>query len=1782
MALPSHEEILAQLPETTLPKPTMYQTMGDKSFADYAPSNPAAVPAMIADGIKRISLLDVNGNIVPKKLQQEFLPDTSLSAGKPTRSQAIVQALPKGVQRLAETFLDSFNEGPMATLLPIVSRSTNKSVDLRASRLEAIGVPTKRAAELAFYSVFAEGTPSPGTPEYTRKQEAMRRLSALTPSSEEGHVLNISSLKESIGKGLDIGGIIFGPIEKQGLARAIQLAQGGGKEGVVPAIYNLLRRAGVEDNLAKQYAPAFAKSGPAEIEKGISSLDKMTSTSKVPLERSMAGFYENELRSFKPSELAAHEHLRLDVQDESTLEDVFVGDFEKKVSGEPFTVYRVVPKGAGISPGDFVFDNKQFADDFLKKYGKERGLAEVKTMRVTKSDLLLPEHWEGGTTEGEFIYAPKGTAPKPALSDSEARAFVKTNFNDLKPSYLDVVKKQYAGADNVISGDAAKQVIAGYEGHLAPVYHEASSDFAKALYAEWLPERQGLGNNTVLFTGGATGVGKTSALRTVGTKLGDYPIVYDTNLTGESALQKIQMALDNGYDIDIFVTHRDPLVSFNEGVIPRVKKENRIIDIAEHVSRHGEYAKDASGEIKAVSAIERRFKPYFDDGRIQLRHVDNTGARGEAKFSTIDALPKFEYSNLNERLTEATQAAVRDGKITETQGAAITGRSDRANAGRRIEQSDAGGKRVIEDKIPLPKTLSEFTHERTQLVRDISQEKKWIGVSERLKDAYPKLSQNIINVFARKLAGLSKTSDIEPILSTMQRLANQADADGQKILDRTMSESVRGVFSPKEMEHNIDLLARRLSVTDEEGRKLAAAAQNEYDQMWEEFDPKVIDRFNEANIERGMLEDIIADHPGKAFTQFRLPGETYGDMDLAESLARGIRTGGKNSTIDQYLTENGFTDLAEAEESMRDYIALKKRLNDLKKEIRELRPQARLSQILRGVLEGLPVVTNKEAARIDDLVNSATFRDFTDISGFKGQWRDLDRNFEQFFGRYYRVAKQVFLDTFDEGKRLFVDNLNAGRQNFKKNVSEKYNIARGSEESAAIQDWGERELMASPATANPDSIYHTTEALVAKFGEKRAQEIQEAAAWFRPTYDKSIEEANAVLKQIYPNDPSKLIPYRRDYFHHFEDFGDGFLDAIRNFMDVPSGIDPKLIGLSEWTKPKQKFKAFAQERKGPRSNRDAVEGYLRFQEALEYLKAIEPHISRFRYLRRKLAEVAPRSGTKNAAGVKEVGADNFLQFLDDFSNDLAGKTAAADRYIQRVIPGGRATMRGLDFVLNRIKGNTMLANQGTTLAQLANIPSVIAETKQHAARGMIRTAAGFFDPAAPSRNSTFLRERFQKTYKYEFPIDFAKHPFKRSEEEAAKVFAWMLRSGDQIGSEFAWNSFYEKYLAENRSVKNGVEIWKGSASPDAAMLYADQHTRRLVAGRGVGELSLAQKARMVQMSMPFTIETNNMWYWLADRVRAKDFGGLAAFLLLNYAYNETMERVRGSRVSWDPINAILEGSDLLMREIQAGHPVRGATKFAGRQVGEVMTNLGGGQILTSVLPDTIFGMEKKDLFGQGDPNRFGPPLLFAGAMQSPIDFVTRVVTPFGGVQLKKTYEGVRAIMDGEVRSKNTGKVSYPVARTPENILRAILFGPNATSEAHDSHNAGDKLYDLIKTQDRDRLELSMTAEKTWADLHAMDKTSAQAKWKELSKSNPQLIAKMNEISKEEEKGLTAKDRLILQLGVSNGARARYIVDQIESLKTKEERQALWKEYVKKKILTPEVQKQADALLAKEL
>ena len=1075
-----------------------------------------------------------------------------------------------------------------------------------------------------------------------------------------------------------------------------------------------------------------------------------------------------------------------------------------------------------------------------------------------------------------------------------------------------------------------------------------------------------------------------------------------------------------------------------------------------------------------------------------------------------------------------------------------------------------------------------------------------------LKNAFPNLPDRVVDRFVDRFIKTKRTANVENLIKAARNL-DQAMKPGGSIRVAGEPKSVGAIIKEtvpkgarKYLRQDQKLAMIRTLKDKFEDPKAAVAAEGEYSRIWDDLNQKIVDEYDNISMQKGFLEDVLAaEESGLDRVYKRLftgpnKGKAADDsiMELQEiqnrasrhkkALANYKRTGASGdklfpgkpkpltkteeyaSELDVWLKEAGYDDWGDAQIAMEKYQATLAEVKALDARLKLLRPRVREAKILQEGLDEIAVIPQKEVEAIDRLMTPQNFRDnFNDISGFAGQARDMTRNFEHFFGKEYPAVKKWIVDPFEEATGARVDEVEAIGKDLGDNVIEKLGIARGSKESAAIQRYGDTDLPAGQQMTYDD--------LVKEFGREKADNIVAADAWFRKTYDRLIDELNVVRKKIYPRNPGKLIAKRKNYYRHFREMGDEWGDALREFFETPSGIAPNLVGTSEFTKAKTRFLPFAESRMTQNTDLDAVGGFLEYADLFSYAKHIDPQVPKFRYLHRKLGEVAPKVGEEiklpNGGTAKTKGAENFLTFLDDFARDLTGNTNPMDRFIQKII--GRKNIRVARFINNRMKANTIGGNLGSALAQVANVPAGLADTGPlYFSKGLKRALAGTVIENQATKKSIFLKGRYQKALKEKFPLRFGDKPLRASGDRARQVAGWILRRADMAGTTAIWNAQYEKALG---LAKKGKDV----GDP---IKYADDRTKKIVAGRDVGDVPLGQKALMTQFIAPFTLEVGNAWWIMKGWTKEKQFASLITFFVANYVLNEIAENVRGSRITYDPINALVQGSVSLAEESGEGNYTRGGIKFLGRQAGEFLANIPFGQTFAAAVPEenvkqitqwsTGAPMTKQDIFGDSTAGRFGTPLIVSGLK----DAVFRLLPPVGGLQLKKTYDGIMALINGYAKDSK-GNKTFDVPPTALNIVRALGFGANATSEAREYFRERTDLFNRLERQEADSFIRAAAAEKDWADIKALSEAGkgeeAASKLAELVQKDKVAAEAVVAIAKAEAQGLNGNDRLIKMLNVKNGERAKYVVEQMKKM-TGDERAAFLADLAQKKLVSKDV------------
>ena len=694
------------------------------------------------------------------------------------------------------------------------------------------------------------------------------------------------------------------------------------------------------------------------------------------------------------------------------------------------------------------------------------------------------------------------------------------------------------------------------------------------------------------------------------------------------------------------------------------------------------------------------------------------------------------------------------------------------------------------------------------------------------------------------------------------------------------------------------------------------------------------------------------------------------------------------------------------------------------------------------------------------------------------------------------IFKEQIEKPFAQSKGQYVASVKKEVGNVNSIIKGKLGIKQNSKESAGVQWLGEGKKVISDGNVRQEVDY-TLADLMNEFdytmpnGKKAWENIVEADKYFRAKYNEYIDRINDVLRKIYPNveevvtkidnriaketDPEKLkqlrwarnqatqnkrLYPRQDYYRHFKELDDSFLSTIDGIKRGATDIDPNLVGKSEFSKPLSKFAGILQKRVGSLDYKaDAVGGMLDYIQQAEYKINIEPNIANIRgFIKDLTIETAE---TKNA--------NAFIETLQNLANELSGKTNTLDRSIMNILGDrtGRATLNGITRIMNRIKANAVMGNIGTVFVQPFNLPNVLAyaQNPKDLADGMFKALkglAGDESVKAILNKSPFLQERYMS------------RAFRQLDEgiikKAENFTAWTLEALDKAVAESAFITFYKQ------------NIKKGMSEADA-IFEADELVKRSIAGRGIGEMPPAQRAKLTKALLPFTVEVRNalnvykgQFIDLAKGVKtgnlkmiSKASLGLTELFAMSYLMNKMGEVVLNREsILPDPI-------DVIISEATSEDP--SVTDAMLRLVGESLSAHPAGQYIGGIGAEGLGLTEydMKEIFGESDPTRYGTGPMLIGTLGEPIGQFLKgqdvdafgaamsILPKFGGRQIERTVRGLQdmavlpkehintegvsiAKQDFPASYSRGGNLRFTIDKTPMNYLRAGTTGTWSTKE----------------------------------------------------------------------------------------------------------------------------------------
>lgn len=554
--------------------------------------------------------------------------------------------------------------------------------------------------------------------------------------------------------------------------------------------------------------------------------------------------------------------------------------------------------------------------------------------------------------------------------------------------------------------------------------------------------------------------------------------------------------------------------------------------------------------------------------------------------------------------------------------------------------------------------------------------------------------------------------------------------------------------------------------------------------------------------------------------------------------------------------------------------------------------------------------------------------------------------------------------------------------------------------SAAVQDFGEKVI--------------TLDELKEKF-PKKWEDVLKADAYFRKQYNELLDVLNAQRKLMGRDE----IPKRVDYYTHFQE-----VSNIFEYLNQTSNIDPRLVGVSEFTSPNSPFNKFALQRKGAKHTADAItsfESYLPIAIDEIYMT---PEIIRHRMFAQAVAEKTIE--TKNL--------NKFVTTINDYGDILANKSVGGEKsFLRRFIEEKGEKI--ISLVTRQFSRNTIMYSVGSAIMQTAGLPQAVA---QNGGLNVARSAIVQIYSALSGRDTAIERSKYlRRRYTY---LD---RTFPSLNDKIQRTGALLFNLVERNVTTVIWRSTLDRI--------HGMGI-KG----DEAIQLADEITEKLTGGRAKGEKPIAWETKLGQLMLMFQLEVNNLVKIVTHDIpfqhgRLKGLYQalklIAALFVFNTVYNETIGRTPLP----DPIRAIDDAVKIYKSEKKKGKKGQPVLMAGGRLAGEVLSSVAGGQLLANTLPDYL----RKKYFGRSEVGIYpgGIPAVTAvtKAITEPKDLIFTMLFPSGGRQFQKTGEGLTAYLEGKVTDKND-KLMYRVKQTPDSLIRSLLFGKTGTKEAQKYYN----------------------------------------------------------------------------------------------------------------------------------
>lgn len=815
------------------------------------------------------------------------------------------------------------------------------------------------------------------------------------------------------------------------------------------------------------------------------------------------------------------------------------------------------------------------------------------------------------------------------------------------------------------------------------------------------------------------------------------------------------------------------------------------------------------------------------------------------------------------------------------------------------------------------------------------------------------------------------------------------------------------------------------------------------------------------------------------------------------------------------------------------------------------------------------IQNNRETAR-ENIKNISTWKDKK--SGIKYQLETMERNMYDIIPDKTEAKKinDTYFEpihTSEAEKQKFINNYNEKIRQFDLN---KY-------ESEAVQFLGEKKYNPDFYKGSQEDI-STRNEIASRIdknienGKIDKEKVNNAIEEFRTIYDELFELENKILRE----NGYKEKPYRKGYFPHFVDYTpqtktEKVLDKLGFKIDKRS-LPTDIAGITEQFVPGKTWNKSTLERKTNKTNYNALKGYDTYisqaadnifhTENIQKLRGLENEI-RYQYSDKGVQERINNILNDETLFEEEKQAllDKILEQADNpmpnlvtelrrYTNALANKKSEADRSIEQ--SAGRSIYSTVNAIENRFGANAVGLNIGSAITNFIPITQAYSQVStKNMGRAIIDTVKSYANNDGFVDKSAFLTSRLNQSEKL----------YKTSLEKISDKTSFLFNAIDEVTSNIVVRG---KYL---ENIQNGM-------SEVEAIKNADQFARNVIADRSKGALptKFEEKNPVTKMFTQFQLEVNNQYRYMFKDIprdlREKGLGAIAlAFFKMfvgAWIYNEASEKITGRKPAFSPIDLVLSSyrtiTDKDMKTYDKltsiGTDITEQLPFIGSLVGGGRVPVNGAIPNVGNLTKAGIGLATREMDSNRAIDTIGKEL------SKPLYYL---LPPFGGGQVKKSVEGIRAVSKGGsygIDSKGEETLQFPVENANvEDYIKAGVFGKYALPKAKEyvdegfkSLNAKDtKLYknskinyDILKKYIESRDEKANNKSKSKEDKTKIIKNlpvSTDQKW-EIYKSDIFSTTK-------KKNGTTEKEDYenLLKQGFSKGTLIQwYDVNKIESKK----------------------------------